>query len=61
MKFFYENWFKLAITVFLLLIILFLCLVLLEAKKIADGIEVEIVEQVDGGSISLPKLPQLPF
>jgi len=63
-----ENWFKLITLILLALIALILWLVLLEVEKIsyssyevADGIEVEIVDDVDKNRGLLPTLPKLPF
>ena len=60
-----ENWFRLSVLVLLLFVVWYLAAIDNELREIkykieevADGIEVEIVDSVDGLNI-LPKLPSI--
>lgn len=61
-----ENWFQL-ITINLLLVIIYTLQSILSVQNeihngtedIIDGIEVEIVDEVDQGILGLPKLPKI--
>ena len=60
-----ENWFRLSVLVLLLFVVWYLAAIdnelreiKYEIEEVADGIEVEIVDSVDGLNI-LPKLPSI--
>ena len=60
------NWFRLSVLILLLFVVWYLATIDNELREIkyeieeeADGIQVEIVDAVDGLNILLPKLPSI--